>query len=161
MIFLVAAGLLVGGAAIAYDQTKVDNYWEYEGFRDYFRMPLEKPYELVMIDEIDNASIEVWKDNFDIDISDITHYEKRGFVIFGKCHKSSFDGKDWHKTKRWFVFDLKSGEKSFFDTQLELFIALQKMEIEDIQLRTVEENWHAYWKSPRKEKNEEVIGMGK
>jgi hypothetical protein len=60
------------------------NYWSYQGAFDYWRMPLEPPYELVMIDTQDDAAICKWKDGAAI-VWGIKKYEKRGSLVAGFC----------------------------------------------------------------------------
>jgi len=138
--------MLVFGFCISY--TNPDNYWEYQGAFDFWRMPLEEPYELVMIDTKDKAGISKWKENSSI-ISDIAKYEKRGQLVVGYCeHRTSRSEKS-----EWFLFDCTKGMAEDFASEQLLVEACAKKDFSPpLQMKTIRENWTSYWKDPNRRK---------
>ena len=146
--------LLLGGVCLAIDSMYAWDYWRYDGVLDSFRMPLEPPYELLMIDTIDYASIRIWKGDSLNQLSGITHYEKRGYLIFGERSNERLEFRRTEKDREWFIFDLSNGDKSIFESEEDFAAELAKRGIENINLKTVLQNWKEYWKHPRRKASE-------
>lgn len=141
--------LLLGGGIVWIDSMDSTDYWKYNGSMDYFRMPLEPPYELVMVDIIDNASIQIWQDSSGGQLWDITCYEKRGALMFGETSKDHFASERPPEEKEWFIFDLSNGDKILFQNEDEFVAALHDKGIVEFNLKTVQQNWNEYWENPR------------
>lgn len=146
--------MLLGGVILVIDSINEWDYWKANGVLDSYRMPLEPPYELLMFDTIDYASIRVWKKESSSKLSGITHYEKRGYLIFGETSKERFESQRTPQDKGWFIFDLSNGDKIIFESEGEFLLALKQREIENVKLKTVLQNWNEYWKNPRKKATE-------
>ncbi|MEN6335537.1 MAG: hypothetical protein ABFE01_14905 [Phycisphaerales bacterium] len=126
-----------------------DDYWNYRGAFDYWRMPLEPPYELVMIDVPDDASIQKW-DNSDgpAIIWDIVKYEKRGSLIAGFCEDDR-----GLRQPAWFLFDCQTGTVSTFVDEQSLNNACTQDGFPlPLAMRSIRENWDSYWKDPNRRK---------
>lgn len=159
-IIIPSSFLLLGGVCLCIDSMYAQDYWRYDGVQDYFRMPLEPPYELVMIDTIDYASINVWKENSGSQLSGITHYEKRGYLIFGERSNEWIESQRTEEDREWFIFDLSNGDKSLFESEEYFKAELASRGHENIKLKTVLQNWNEYWRHPRRkasEKTKDVI----
>jgi hypothetical protein len=122
-----------------------NNYWAYEGAFDFWRMPLEEPYELVMIDTLDHAGIGKWKENSFI-IHGITEYEKRGPLLAG------YYSDHFHpETKGWFLFDCRTGNLERFPTETQFSAACAEQGFTNpVRMRTIQENWDLYWSNPNR-----------
>jgi energy-coupling factor transporter transmembrane protein EcfT len=153
-IVIPASVVLLGGVCVCMDSMYAWDYWRYNGVLDSFRMPLEPPYELLMIDTIDYASIEVWKEDSTSQLSGITHYEKRGYLIFGEISKEKFDSRRTEEDRKWFIFDLSNGDKSIFESEEDFAAELANRGVESIKLKTVLQNWNEYWEHPRRKASE-------
>jgi hypothetical protein len=149
---IVVPGCLLGlaGVLIAMDESAPKDYWEYSGDSDYFRMPLEPPYELVMIDTLDYATIQGWQNSTERKLSGITNYEKRGNLIFGETSANQFESERIPQDNKWFIFDLSTGELNVFKVEAELIATLNNKGIKDIKLKSVSQNWDEYWKNPKR-----------
>lgn len=122
------------------------DYWEYQGAFDFWRMPLEEPYELVMIDVTDEAAISEWQDGTNI-VSGIRKYEKRGHLVAGYYEREFFNSKE----SGWFLFDCASGRAEKFGTEQSLTETCATRGFSPpIQMKTIHENWTLYWKNPNR-----------
>lgn len=137
--------LLLGLVLALLDSMFVWDYWRYNGSLDNYRMPLEPPYELVMVDAIDYATIKIWQEDSSSKINGIIHYEKRENLMFGIKSDEYFPGDRTEYSMSWFIFDLSNGDKVIFTSEEKLTAALRKRDIEDINLKTVKQNWNEYW----------------
>jgi hypothetical protein len=123
------------------------DYWNHEGAFDYYRMPLEPPYQLSMIDTLDDAGISKWKEGSQI-VWNITKYEKRGPLIAGF--------REEERTSRepaWFLFDCSDGAVSKFADEESLSRACAERGFTPpLAMRSIKENWDSYWKDPKRRK---------
>jgi hypothetical protein len=118
-----------------------NNFWEYQGAFDFWRMPLEEPYQLVMIDTIEQAGISKWQDGSSI-INGIAKYEKRGSLIAGYCERKTFKP----EKAGWLLFDCVTGKAEFFASEQLLTETCEKRGFSPpIQMKTIRENWILYW----------------
>lgn len=147
-IVIPACLILLGGGLLWMDSAGPKEYWSYSGDYDYFRMPLEPPYELVMVDTIDYAAIQLWQDSSSSIISGITAFEKRGLLMFGETSRQRFASERIPQDKEWFIFDLSTGVTILFQNEEEFIAALREKGMVDIQLKTVLQNWNEYWDIP-------------
>jgi len=123
------------------------DYWNYQGAFDYYRMPLEPPYELTMIDTLDDAAIVKWKGDSAI-IWSITKYEKRGVLIAGFREEERTLGEP-----AWFLFDCRDGAVSKFADEESLSRACAESGFTPpLVMRSIQENWDSYWKDPNRRK---------
>ena len=111
-------------------------------------MPLEEPYQLSMVDNIDDAAIDKWKKGCSI-VSWISKYEKRGTLVAGFCEKNRF--RDYEK--KWFIFDCASGSIEKFKSEEEFLQACETHGFsKPVNMKTIKENWALYWKDPNRRK---------
>jgi hypothetical protein len=124
------------------------DYWNYRGAFDYFRMPLEPPYELVMLDTLDDAAICKWQDGAAI-VWGITRYEKHGPLIAGFCERRHVVPYE----HAWFLFDCRSGVLSKFTDAESFSTACRRLGFTPLlAMRSIRENWNAYWRDPDRRK---------
>jgi hypothetical protein len=128
-----------------------NNYWESEGAWYYWRMPIEEPYELVMIDTMDNASIGKWKDGSAI-VADIIEYEKRGPILAGRCRDRRLDSNT--NTEHWFLFDCTTGRADeYVDKETFETACRQKGLCLPLAMKSIQDNWDQYWRDPNRRKD--------
>ena len=145
-LFAVVFVVVICGLGIYNSCKDQGNYWEYRGAFDFWRMPLEEPYELVMIDEVDYASISKWQNSRCI-VSGIRRYEKRGPLIAGYRESRSSGSED----AGWFLFDCDTGHAEVFDAKQEFIDVCEKRGFsEPIRMRSIPQNWESYWKDPNR-----------
>jgi hypothetical protein len=122
------------------------DYWNYQGAFDYWRMPLEPPYELVMVDGLADASIHEWKDGSAI-VWGISEYERRGALIAGTCEPAqSFAG-----GPGWFLFDCTNGAVTRIRNQESFEAACANGGFAPpVQMKSIRENWNSYWCDPNR-----------
>ena len=125
-----------------------NDYWNYAGVGDYWRMPLEPPYELTMLNSLDEASISEWKSKGWI-FAGIKQYEKRGNLIAGR-YTNPFNQPE---ESGYFVFDCGTGDLKKFD-QEDLFrkACAEKGFATPLTLKLVNDNWNLYWSDPKRRK---------
>ena len=153
-IVIPASVVFLGGVCVCLDSMYAWDYWRFNGVLDSFRMPLEPPYELLMIDTIDYASIEMWKKDSVSQLSCITHYEKRGYLMFGEISNEKFEFRRTEDSREWFIFDLSNGNKNIFKSEEDFIKELETRGIENVNLKTVLQNWNEYWENPRRKASE-------
>ncbi len=115
--FLVICGVLGYWEYLTYD------YENYGGDFDYYRIPLDYPYQLSMIDEIDCASITVWKNDNHSIVKGITHYHKQENIVVGKISADCFLA----DKSAWFSFDTTTGIAIKYETEEEYHQALKEL----------------------------------
>lgn len=124
------------------------DYWKYAGAYDSYRMPLEYPYELRMIDDINDARLNSWAEEdgkVSKDISGITAYYKRDNLVVGEYVSSKWDS--WAQTS-WFTFDCNTGQVEEFSRKEDYLEGIKNLGFEkEPNLLTVRENWEKYWSS--------------
>lgn len=119
-----------------------NDYYNYAGDFDFYRMPLDYPYELSMIDMIDCAGISRWKED-KLLVAGISHYYKRDNLIVGKISAECFAV----DTSAWFSFDTKTGRVEEYKTEEEFRRALKELGFDqEPELRTIQENWDLFWR---------------
>jgi hypothetical protein len=142
---IIALGLTVYliNSAIEHDQS---SYWNSRGIWDVSRMPLEKPYELIMIAGFDSASISPWKEDTVL-VGSITKYEKRDYWIIGELE----DGWGYQpKGKNWFIFDCATGKAEEFSSENDFLKSCSSKGLSaPFYFRSIKENWDTYWENPR------------
>jgi hypothetical protein len=116
------------------------DYDHYGGDFDYYRMPLDYPYELSTIDTIECANISKWQED-KLLVTGITHYRKRDNIIVGKISEECF----LSDRTEWFSFDTKTGRVVRYDSEEEFRKALQALGFDEApELLTIQENWSLY-----------------
>lgn len=128
-----------------------DDYWRYEGAFDFYRMPLEEPYELVMIDSLDKASIGRWQESESL-IWGIIRYERRANFLIGETTDESFPDRNSRPTG-WFIFDLTSGHLYKYRSLSELREEAPSHGIQPpFAFTSIKDNWDHYWANPHRSK---------
>jgi len=149
ILFMMAFVPLMCTLGIYMMEKDTNNYWKSQGAWDYWRMPLEEPYELVMIDLMDTASIGKWKDESSI-VSDIIEYEKRGSVLAGHCRDIHFGS----NTEHWFLFDCSTGHNDNYTSKEAFETACQQKGLcMPLAMKSIQDNWDQYWRNPNRRKN--------
>ncbi|MHC4704124.1 MAG: hypothetical protein ACYTFQ_26485 [Planctomycetota bacterium] len=124
------------------------DYWKYPGAYDWYRMPLEYPYELHMIDDINDAGLRSWAEEdgtLSEDISGIRRYHKQGNLVFGQYVSRRID-RPPHTS--WFTFDCNTGHVEKFLEKEDYLESIRMLGFEkEPNLLTVRENWEKYWSS--------------
>jgi len=148
-IFAAFLFVLFWAAVLAVERNAAKDYWNYRGAYDWYRMPLEYPYELRMIDGIDNAYLASFSQEAGVagkDISRIRRYYKQGSLVLGQCD-------DFYREERsqpsWFIFDCNTGRAETFTKKEEYLRAINKYGFEkEPRLPTVKANWDSFRARP-------------
>ncbi len=107
-----------------------ESYFTGEGFRDWFRFPLVYPYEMEMIDGLDDGSI---AGGDAARITGITHCAFDARVLVGK----SEDG--------WLLFEFESGELGSFTSKQDVMAEAVKRGFDPkIEILSVEEQFRRF-----------------
>jgi len=142
--FIIDVGVCICGVAIV--AVRSNNYWEYDGCGDFWRMPLEPPYQLEMINSLDEASIGEWKSN-KWHLGGVTQYVKQGNIVAGRF-SNSFGEKTM---SGFFLFDCKTGRLERFDEEKAFNSACADWGLpQPVTLKSVKENWGLYWDDPNR-----------
>jgi len=122
--------LCLGGYLMEKD---LDDYWASKGAWDWWRMPLEYPYELIAVGSLDMGSISNWETD-EQPVFGVTRFYKSGNIVAGEiaANYSSYQG-------QWFSFDCSNGQVAWYDSKVEFHQALDEL--------AVEENMRLYWDS--------------
>jgi len=148
MFFAVVFVPTICAVGIYLMEKDVDDYLNSKGAWDYWRMPLEEPYELSMVDTIDDAAITRWKNGGHI-VSGISEYERRGTLIAGRCSKNHLNPNQ----NKWFIFDCASGSVEKFESEEEFLQAFKNRGFsQPVEMKTIKENWALYWNDPNRRK---------
>ncbi len=142
--------LMVSFVHYSISQSKSDelDFWSNAGEFDFYRMPLDYPYELTMVDVRDKASIGIWSHasnapSIKQDIHGIRRYLKQGPILVGEEDDSRFGGTT---NRNWFWFDCVSGNGMIFTNRQEYITAIGPFGFtNEPSLKTVEENWDEFW----------------
>ena len=141
--FIIDAGVCI--CAVLLMAFRSNNYWEDAGFGDFWRMPLEPPYQLEMIDSLDEASIGEWKSN-KWHLGGVTKYVKEGDILAGRFNNSGET-----RTNGYFLFDCKTGRLEKFDEEKAFNSACAERGLaQPATLNSVKENWNLYWDDPNR-----------
>jgi len=128
-----------------------DDYWRYEGAFDFFRMPLEEPYELQMVDALDAAYIGKWQESGTL-IGRIVRYERRANFLIGETTDESFPDRN-SRPSGWFIFDLTSGHLCKYRSLSELREEAPSHGIlPPFAFQSIKDNWDHYWANPHRSK---------
>ncbi len=123
------------------------DYWNYKGAYDWYRMPLEYPYELTMIDRLDNASVDIWADSGvrkEVELDPIRKVCKYEGMLVGTT--SYFHREIGREDTSWFILDLGTGSVEEFSSEGEFHDRLAERGISvPPNLVTLSEYWDSYW----------------
>jgi hypothetical protein len=115
----------------------LDDYWKSGGAWDWWRMPLEYPYELIAVGTTETGSIMEWETG-NQHVYGVTKFYKKGNLIAGEA--SSYQG-------TLFIFDCSNGTAFWYDNETEFREAMIKLGFDkETIFLTVEENMDLYWK---------------
>ncbi len=148
------ASILAGVSAFLFVIFGVYGYWVYRendfygygGDFDFYRIPLDYPYEMAMIDVTDCGYIGKWQDPGTI-LAGVTHYHKQDNIIVGQissnCYPANGSG--------WFSFDTTTGIAIKYRNEQEYDQALKGLGFDEApELLTLDENAGLYWDSYNK-----------
>ncbi len=123
------------------------DYWSYQGAYDWWRMPLEYPYQLKMIDGLDEASVSIWADSGvrkEFDLRGIRKVRKYEGMLVGTT--SEFCREIGSQITIWFILDLGTGSVERFSSEDEFHGRLAERGISvPPNLVTLSEYWDSYW----------------
>jgi hypothetical protein len=97
-----------------------DDYWMAAGMYDYWRWPLEYPYQFEAVDDVDDAHLCVWGDGGGTLVAGVTAYRKSGSILIGEFNSGDSE-------HRYFTFDCTSGAVAYLDDSL-FRVELQKLQ---------------------------------
>lgn len=177
LVSIIFAGMVLFGLIL--EIKDADNYWKSMGFGDWFRMPLEYPYELVTTSLDSDAEIRVWEKDSTI-LNEVTKYYKDGYFITGEIvpHiskrryvKLEYEDVSTNETreefyagqkatkeflakypeKKWFIFNCSTGIIKEFESHENYLDTLKSMGFEkEPELLSIWENWKLFWNNPKK-----------
>lgn len=123
------------------------DYYGYGGDFDYYRIPLDYPYEISMIDTTDCGDITKWQEDRII-LGGITQYHKQDNIIIGKISSECFFS---HKSE-WFSFDTSTGKAVLYASEKEYEQAIKELGFSKVpELLMLDDNARLYWKSYRED----------
>jgi hypothetical protein len=107
-------------------------YWIYcgndfecdRGFGDYFRIPVQYPYQISAIDSLDQGCLDVWAENNSTIVCGITDYAVKDTVMVGKLGASF--GNLVH-AEQWFSVNLGTGELVRYSSEQAFLIACREL----------------------------------
>ncbi len=110
------------------DMQNLEDYNKSSGWADWYRWPIEYPYEMTMMDPSDGADLSEWGEQGKTYLNGITRYGKINHYIIGKAILTNLP-KD---TLLWFTFHLQQENLILFDSQNELRDSLIDIGIEEL-----------------------------
>ncbi len=149
-------GVTTGGMVVAglvYDIADSGDYCDSTGFGDWFRMPLQYPYELVTTSIDYDADIRVWEEKRSIIIG-ILRYHKREAIIVGEYHDRSLPLRplDTPPDILWFTFDCGNGELHKYESKEDYLLGIAGLGFSsEPQLGTIRQNWRKYKCDPQEQ----------
>ncbi len=128
-----------------YDIKKdVDDYWKSRGGWSYWRMPLGEPYELCMVDTMEQGYIGTWKQDGSI-LDNIVAFEQHDTLLAGATRTVVSGEQD--EDVGWFLFDCGNGNLQVFTTLAEAQTVWYRSGfVMPAKMKTVREHWYYYWK---------------
>jgi len=88
------------------------DYYRAEGSEEWYRWPVEYPFEMNTTHSPDGAYLSKWGDQRKTYLKGITHYNKIDSYIIGKATPRNTP----KGIQKWFVFHLKQEDLIFFDS---------------------------------------------
>jgi hypothetical protein len=135
--------LLVIFSVYGYWIYRANDFYGYGGDFDFYRIPLDYPYEMVMIDVTDCGHIGEWQDT-GIIVAGVTHYHKRDNIIVGRISSNCFPADEFG----WFSFDTTTGIAVEYRDEQEYYQTLKGLGFNEApELLTLDENAGLYWDS--------------
>ncbi len=130
-----------------------EDFFTYDGFRDWWRLPLVFPYDLVMIDTLDSANLTRFKGG---DVQDPNHSSEQ---LQGPqdITRFSFDrhfligrrGPVWWDKNRpldWFIFEFRTEKLTIYSSESDMLqAAVAGGFTGDPGLKSVRERMDEYW----------------
>lgn len=118
--------------------TQYISFYTSRGHSDFYRIPLEKPYQLTSIDGIETFAIGKWQRSRSL-ISRIYKVSKENGVIIGIARQKA------KGQPIYFTFSPSTGALSQCSTQKEFKKLLTSHSISSFNLQSPEEYWKAHW----------------
>lgn len=133
-----------------------EEWFTYDGFRDWQRIPLVYPYEIHMIDVMDYCSLGSYRGGAVADPnhsveqvqnpSRITHFSFDRRLLLGRMGPTRIEPDE---PISWFIFDFGTRAVQHFATEQEMLdVARAQGYTGDTTLKTPETQWNDYFISP-------------
>ena len=131
-----------------------EDFFTYDGFRDWWRLPLVFPYELQWIDTFESANLQRHRGG-DVrnpnkssenvqDIGKITHCSFDRRFLIGRQGPTSFD-KD--RQESWFIFEFAPASFSQFGSERKMIEAAKSRGYTGgLSLKSIEQNYNDYFR---------------
>ena len=131
-----------------------EDFFTYDGFRDWWRLPLVFPYELEWIDTFESANLQRHRGG-DVrdpnkssenvqDIGKITHCSFDRRFLIGRQGPTSFD-KD--RPESWFIFEFAPATFRQFGSEREMLEAAKSRGyIGGLSLKSIKQNYNDYFR---------------
>jgi hypothetical protein len=143
VLFAVCFTAVLCAISIYNIESSSNDYWQSQVGWDSWRMPLDEPYELYMINSMESASIRRWQASNPI-ISDVIRFEKRGPLVAGETGISR--SKTDKTVLGWFLFNGSSGQCTTFASFEDFSRACAAAGFSaPLHARSVKEQWYLYW----------------
>lgn len=155
IIILSFCTILSLGTSVFIAYSYIENrtgYWNDPGFADYYRVPLEYPYQLSMVDAPYEAILDIWNDTNSVsvvnpDIYGIDSLNIVNNIVFVKLDRNNIyytNGKV--ENKKWFILDCTTGKINYYTSEAILKTHLDSLSIDSsISLISVNDYYNEYW----------------
>jgi hypothetical protein len=147
-VVVISTGIVTYATLSLY--SNVDDFSEFTGGTDWWRIPLDYPYELGTTDLGRDADLRVWKEHRSL-LLGITRYHKRGSLLVGELLPERALARlqlETYPEGAWFSFDCNSGEVTTLLTIEEYRAYLNESGFEtEPELLTIRQQHLLYWKN--------------
>lgn len=110
-------GAFIGVWPMVHATIYQDDFEQYAGMYDSFRTALSYPYELTAIDDLDRASIGIWKEDGAV-VSNVVQLQSFESHVLGATYtgmESQLPNDFSADQLDWFILDCRTGVVSYFD----------------------------------------------
>jgi len=98
-----------------------EDFNNYAGSGDYWRIPLQYPYEISIVDTFDYAALTQWKNSTSI-VWPVQKYAVKNSYLIGVSIS-----RDSGALERWFLFDMNTGSIQYYSTEQEFLSAWKSL----------------------------------
>lgn len=138
---VVAFFLMIGGCLASYQRCANDFACD-RGFADYFRIPLQYPYQISSFDGLGDGCLATWQEEGSCILSGITQYAVKSPIMVGRIGPS-WDAPD--RPERWFSFNFDTGEIRRYNSKEAFVAASQALGFEgEPAMRSIREHYYGW-----------------